>query len=169
MSKIFSSIAKALSADHDDDTQATARHDAVVQEHTTHHQTEEVTPVIERDVDQAIVHQTVEQHREHEARTEHAEKQLGTIEHETRDASEHVPAGHLGDVGHESTHSAGAHETVHKEPIIHETVHTHHVEEVQPVIQKDIDETVVTHVTQPVHEHHIASPVVDDHVEVRQV
>jgi hypothetical protein len=59
---------------------------------------------------------------------------------------------------------AGDTERVHKAPIVQETVKKHYVQEIQPVIERTVEETHVHHMKAPVTEHHVNAPIVHDTV-----
>lgn len=138
------------------------------------HKQEEVQPVIEKEVDQTEIQQVilpVEEHKEAvihhdeialdaENRTSHDEagKLEATRKYEEQQAA--IAAEH----GTRVEEAVGDSEVVTKEPIIHETVNKHVVEEIQPVIERTIDEVHVNHIRQPIYEHHEAAPIVHEPV-----
>ena len=133
------------------------------------HEVQEVQPVVERTVEQTEVQQVVQPITDHQEKTVHHEDtpalpvETKTSHDEVDDGSATKYTEQLADIKPEHTvETVGEAEVVTKAPIVHETVEKHVVTEVQPVIERVIDETHVSHVTQPIVEHHIESPDVAD-------
>ena len=170
MSKIFETITSALTGKgrHDGHHDMDVEHienAPVVQEHRNVHQVEVVHPTVEKDVDQTIVHKSIQPIAQHEETVTHEHTVAEAEERDTRDTGAgEVPTGV--NIESISETEAGTQETIVEQPAVHENVHVHHVEDIQPVIEKEVDQTVVTHVEKPIHEHHVSAPIVDEHVEV---
>jgi hypothetical protein len=168
MSKIFDTIANALTGKDQNNGPSgmeETENAPVVQEHKNVHQVEVVHPAVEKDIDQTIVHKSIQPIAQHQETTTH---EYAVAEKEERD-TEDVGAGEVKtglDIESKTETEAGTHETVVEQPTVHENVHVHHVEDIQPVIKREVDHTIVTHVEKPIHEHHVSAPIVDEHVEV---
>lgn len=168
MSSIISGIANALGAGHDEHKHehesthghgSTHEHEPVVQEHVKDHHEKHITPVVEKVIDQPVVHRSVQSTHEHEEHSSHSTSEAAAIGKETFGESEPAPS--FG-VEPEQTRETVAGETVINDPIVHETVKERHIEEVQPVLHRNVDHHLVEHVTQPIHEEHHAAPVYVD-------
>ncbi|KAJ3184883.1 hypothetical protein HDU85_001565 [Gaertneriomyces sp. JEL0708] len=138
----------------------------VVQETLREHRAVEVQPIIEREHEQTIVQQVVQPVRDHQAATHHHYAENAAITREVQDELSTDDARRY-QQNLQSVHSGRKVENLEEgvitnAPVIHEKVNTHVIEEVQPVIERTIDETHVVHTTQPIYEHHTASPRVAD-------
>jgi len=139
---------------------------AVVQEkiHRAHH--EEITPVVDRQTEQVQVNQKLQPVVDKQQDYRHDERVNAAISNEVVDA---IPEGdsaiyqnnlnavkdtrQVGDLKKTANINA---------PIVNETVQKHIVNEIQPVIQREIDQRSTLHTTQPIHEHHVAAPKVGE-------
>jgi hypothetical protein len=171
MSNIISSIASAFGGSthdkhHDghahDHGAITHEHEPIVQEHLTEHHEKHITPVVEKVIDQPVVHRSVEDTHEHEEHTSHTTSEAAAIPKETFDESHSNATTPTFGIEPEQTSEAVTGDTVIDEPVVHETVHERHIEEVQPVVHRNVDHHTVEHVTQPIHEEHHAGPIFVD-------
>ena len=166
MSKIFSNIANALKPGHGSHEEPeTYEHDPIVQQHTKEHHEKHVTPVVEKDIDQPIIHRKVKPLDEHHDHASHVHTDAPAQDRVTFDERPR-PAHTDGGWGIEprDTDEALGTKTVVDQPIVHETIKHRHIDEVQPVVHRDVDHHTVEHVRQPVHETHHAAPIVDDKI-----
>jgi hypothetical protein len=142
----------------------------VVKEDVKHKHVKEVQPVIEKDVHQTEVQQVIQPVVEHhEGETHHTGKTVLPVE--TRKTADQIDRGEEEKLQRQraAIHSERTEETVDAgtkvlEPIVHENVKTHVVEEVQPVIEKTVEETHIEHVEQPIKVNHVAAPIVREPV-----
>lgn len=145
----------------------------VEKETVRHHRQQEVQPVIEREIEQTEIQQVIQPVQERQERVVHHDgTTLDTEEKTVRDEIGLAEAGKMYEeqqaaikAEHSSHHveeTVGEAEVITKEPIIHETVNRHVIEEVQPVIERTIDEVHINHVEQPIKEHHVAAPIINE-------
>lgn len=139
----------------------------IVKEKVVQHEIEEVQPVVERTVQQAEVNQVIQPVIDHQSTTVHHEESASlpvetkVSKDESSDAVLEKYNPNYADVQPEHiVEKAGDVETIIKEPIVTEKVEKHVVTEVQPVVEREINETHVHHVTKPVEEYHAAAPIV---------
>lgn len=147
-----------------EETPTGVKQDAVTHQTVQEHHVIEKTPVVEKVIDQPVFHPIVEKHTEHEENTVHHDESEAVVEKATTaeiDSGVQLPAA---EDASELIRTDDA--VLENAPVVNETVHEHHVDVVQPVIERTVDETHVHHVTVPVKEHHVAAPVVVDEVTV---
>ncbi|TPX69417.1 hypothetical protein SpCBS45565_g02426 [Spizellomyces sp. 'palustris'] len=141
--------------------------DAVIHETVAEVEREEIQPVIERERIQTEVQQVVQPVLDVVTEAPTVEKvELQEEKHRYREKAKEADleryqeqADAFKDEIHES---AVIHEKVYKEPIIHETIKTKIITEVQPVIERVIHRTHVVEETKPIKETFIKAPVVHD-------
>jgi hypothetical protein len=135
----------------------------VVQETVRRHEVDEVTPMIERDVDRTEIQQVIERDEEYDEQVHTHERTLPT---EVRDTVIHEGEAdvqrQIADEERKVEDLGG--ETHVLEPIVKENVRVHVVEEIQPIIERTVDETHIVHTTQPIKEHHVLPPVLRDEI-----
>lgn len=135
----------------------------VVKEKVVHEEIEEVQPVIEREVEQTEIQQIIVPTEEHEKRVfEHEEH--GGLPTETREtrgefSQDEMDRQRIAVQPEHVEENVGGTRVVNQ-PIVKENVKTRVVEEIQPVIERTIEETHVHHVEQPIIEHHVAAPII---------
>ncbi|KAJ3035126.1 hypothetical protein HDV00_004297 [Rhizophlyctis rosea] len=140
--------------------------EAVVQEHVRDVEIEEIQPVVERErivtevqqvvqpvldvVNEApVVEEAVLEQEEHKFKEKTTTENLERYEEQAnafKDEQSHVVV----------------HETVYKEPVIHETVKHKIIKEVQPVIERVVTKTHVIQETQPIKETFVKAPIVHE-------
>jgi anaerobic ribonucleoside-triphosphate reductase len=137
----------------------------IVQENIRQHQKTEVTPVVDRELEQTVVQQVVQPVQDHvKAEAQHHYQQAQGISRETaeelssEDARRYQAQREIVTGGR--TVERFDQGVVENAPIVKERVNTHVIEEIQPVIERTIDETHVVHTEQPIYEHHTAAPKV---------
>ncbi|TPX66440.1 hypothetical protein SpCBS45565_g04449 [Spizellomyces sp. 'palustris'] len=139
----------------------------VTRENVHEHHATEVTPVVSRERDETIVQQSVQPIHDHvEAETQHHYAQNAGIARESseelnaedarryQENRELVTGGRTVEQSNEGVRVSA--------PIVKEKVNKHVIEEVQPVIERTIDQTHVVHTAQPIYEHQTAAPKVAD-------
>ncbi|KAJ3042167.1 hypothetical protein HDV00_008054 [Rhizophlyctis rosea] len=139
----------------------------VVKEHVHAREKEEITPVIEREREETIVNQVVQpvkdtRHEVHHHQATNAPIQNEVIEDISNAEAEKYQRNRA---QHQSTRTVeghGVHSAHVTAPIVHERVKPHVVEEIQPVIEREIQEEHVVHRIQPVQERVVKAPVVGE-------
>jgi len=139
----------------------------VVKETVHQREKEEVTPVIDREREETIVNQVVQPVRDSRKETVHHQATAPTIQNEVVEDVSAAEAERYQQnrAQHQSSRTVvgGATTSSHvNAPIVNERVKTHVVEEIQPVIEREIHEEHVVHRTQPVQERVIKAPVVGE-------
>ena len=142
----------------------------VVREKVKHRHVQEVQPVVNREVQQTEIQQIIQPIEDTREDTIHHDE--GTLPEQvqvTKAASEVEEAKYQEQKealpAHERVEEVvGDTEVIHKEPIVRETVKKRYVQEIQPVIERTVEETHVHHVTAPVTEHHVQAPIIKDTV-----
>jgi len=139
----------------------------VVQENLRERQEVHITPIVDREREETIVKQTIQPVVDRvQAETVHHHTQAEGIARET---SEELSADYAQKYQSQREIVSGGRTVerinegvVENAPVIKERVNTHVIEEIQPVIERTIDETHVVHTAQPIYEHHTAAPIVED-------
>jgi hypothetical protein len=165
MSNIISSIANALKpahrSDHTDHQHHIHdyEHEPIVQEHLREHHEQHVTPVVEKTIDQPIIHHRVRDLQEEHVQESHTETEAQPQHHVTSSTAEQPTDV---DITPQNISEDAGTETITHSPIVHETVQERHIDEVHPVVTHNVDHHHVEHITQPIHVEHHAAPIVDD-------
>lgn len=139
--------------------------DAVVQENVSRHAHHEVTPIVDRERNETEVFQKVQPvqdkqehhtHHQHVAPEVNRERQEGIDEAAAQKYQKQAAFDNDQSIG-EKTHSTSV-----NAPKVHEHVNKHIVEEIQPVINRQTEETEHHHTTQVIHDHVSHAPKVHD-------
>merc|ERR1711974_374076 len=130
--------------------------DAVTEENVSRHAHHEVTPVVDRERDETEIHQKVQpvvDNQEHHTHHKHVAPEVSRDRNE--DIDDTTAAKYQKQAQFENVQTAGekTHSTSVNAPKVHEHVNKHIVEEVQPVIQRQTQETEHHHTTQVIHDH----------------
>lgn len=138
----------------------------VVQERISRAHHEEITPVVDRQTEQVQVNQVLQPVVDKQRDVRHDERVNAAISNEIVDAIPEADSAiyqsnlnavkdtrQVGDLKKTANINA---------PIVNETVQSHVVHEIQPVIQRDIEQLSTLHTTQPILEHHVAAPKVGE-------
>merc|ERR1712029_233360 len=124
--------------------------DAVTEENVSRHAHHEVTPVVDRERDETEIHH------------KHVAPEVSRDRNE--DIDDTTASKYQKQAQFENVQTAGekTHSTSVNAPKVHEHVNKHIVEEVQPVIQRQTQETEHHHTTQVIHDHVSHAPKVHD-------
>ncbi len=133
----------------------------------------EITPVIEKHINQTEIHQIIKPMESHEDVITSDHEVNPTIVREVDQENEIQEMEHLANLTSHLSVIAGEHETVrqsstpvHEErsfqPIEKEIIHHQHIEHIQPVITKVIHHHHTQHITQPIIEKVHVKPIVHD-------
>lgn len=131
---------------------------AEINTHIHHHEQKEIVPEVHRTREQEIIQPVIQPvHEQHVEETQEVSEAMAPekreIRHETSMDNKQALEAHRSGFQSSSTTDSTQHETRVNAPIIHEHVHTKIVEEIQPVIDRDIHVPVHRTITQPIHEH----------------
>ena len=139
----------------------------VEKEHVITHHSHEVVPVVEKEIEQTVIHPVIEKHEEHHEVEENVSDVNEPIHNEIRhDVPEDTVSAleqgtHVDTTTTYEEHDAG---TVEQAAQVHENVIEHHIDVVQPVVERTIEKNVVHHVEQPITEHIVAEPIIESPV-----
>lgn len=143
-----------------------AQNAPVVQESVHQREREEITPVVQRDREETIVNQVVQPVLDSRKETIHHQATSAPV---TNEVVEDVSGAEAEKYQrnraqfNSSRTVAGTTQSSHvNAPIISENVNTHVVEEIQPVIQREVQEEHIIHREQPVYERVVKAPVVGE-------
>lgn len=142
------------------DVERRAKPAALVQENVHHKEELHVQDVLTRDVEKTEVHQITQPIHETAALpTQHHEKVL-----EAKHIEKNYDRG-VAPMAVPSAHTSVDKTTVAVEhaPVVQERVHKKIIEEVQPLVSRDVIQTHHVDVKQPIHEHIVEAPVVIQH------
>lgn len=138
----------------------------VVHENLRQQQSTHITPVVDREREETIVQQTIQPIEDRvQAETQHHYSQAKAISRETaeelsaEDARRYQAQRELVGTGSRNVERIDR-GVVENAPIVKERVNTHVIEEIQPVVNRTIEEQHIVHTEQPIYEHHTAAPKV---------
>lgn len=149
-------------------------HKDAILKHKHHHQEHtQVQPIVERDIIQPEIIQTIRPVHEKEADVYTSEEIVAPIieEHDGKKGLIGSNTDELTHLTSELSIQAGEHNTQHVEhdatqevlePIIKETIHRHIIEQVQPVVHVERNEYHIKKVVQPVHQTVQNAPIVHE-------
>jgi len=139
--------------------------DAVTHENVTRHAHHEVTPVVGRERDEVDIHQKVQPVLDQQEKHTHHQHVAPEVHRERgEDISDRDAAKYAQQAQHTNTQNIGeqTHSTSVNAPKVHEHVNKHIVEEIQPVIERQTNQTEHHHTIQNISEHVTHAPKVHD-------
>ena len=169
MSSILSKVTEVLTGNHHhDDVSHTEVQQPIEKEHVVTEHTHETVPVVQREVEQTVVHPVIERQEDHQVVDEHVSETQETVHHEVREDVQPGTVQALNEkinVNTETTFEEHEGASTELAPEVHENVIEHHVDVVQPVIERTIEKNIVHHVEKPIVEHVIAEPIIAEPLE----
>lgn len=140
-------------------------HDPIIHENVIQHAHHEVTPIVNRVREETEIHQKIQpvtHTQEHHTHHQHV------APHVARHVQEDITEEHAnkfktqGLQEHKQTVGDQSHSTSVNAPIVREHVNRHIIEEIHPIIQRQLQRVEHHHTTQQINETHVKAPIIHD-------